>query len=302
MTTADKPMEIASAPLVSFQQVLPGIHLLKVPFGPVWTGVILLTGEQNILIDTAATDDDVDNYIVPALAQMGLTLNDIAYLVNTHCHGDHIGGNYRLRQLGNFRVAAFSLAAPKIEDPVPYAIQTRTKFPAYSPAPQSFLKGIGVDLVLNDGDVLANRLQVIHTPGHDNDCVCWYDIPTKTVITGDSLQANGTICQGVGFYKSLSDYRYTLDKLQKTDIENILCGHDYEGIGYLITGNASVKQALAICENYVADYGSFIRNSWESGCTEPATIAENLIREKGCGMPERLFMALYTVTEHIQEF
>ncbi|MBE6975970.1 MAG: MBL fold metallo-hydrolase [Ruminococcaceae bacterium] len=285
-----------------FQEIIPGIFLLKVPFGPVWTGVILLRGETNILIDTAATDNDVDSCIVPALAELGMTVGDIDYLVNTHCHGDHIGGNYRLRQLGDFKVAAFSLAAPKIADPVPYAIQTRTKFPAHSPAPQSFLKGIGVDEILQDGDILAGRLQVIHTPGHDNDCVCWYDIPTKTIITGDSLQANGTICQGVGFYKSLTDYRCTLSKLWDMDIENILCGHDYEGIGYLITGKAAVKNTLGICKDYVSHYDCFIRSCRDSGCTDPAEIALRLIQEKGCGMPERLFMALYTVTEHLNQF
>ena len=285
----------------SFKELLPGIHLLKVPFGPVWTGVVLLTGEKNILIDTAATDDDVDGYIVPALDELGLSVGDIDYLVNTHCHGDHIGGNYRIRQLGDFQVAAFELAAPKIADPVPYAIATRTKFPEYSPAPQSFLKGIGVDIVLKDGEILADRLQVIHTPGHDNDCVCWYDLYTKTIITGDSLQANGTICQGVGFYKSLAGYESALDKLMGMDIDNILCGHDYEGIGYLICGKENVKKTLEICCEYVKDYDGFIRDCLNNGCTEPAQIAVKLINEKGCGMPERLFMALYTVTEHINQ-
>ena len=284
-----------------FCQLLPGIHLLKVPFGPVWTGVILITGSKNILIDTAATADDVDNYIVPALQELGMTVNDIDYLVNTHCHGDHIGGNFRLRQLGDFKTAAFQLSAPKIIDPVPYAIQTRTRFPEYSPAPQSFLQGIPVDLVLNDGDILADRLQVIHTPGHDNDCVCWYDIPTKTIITGDSLQANGTICQGVGFYKSLDDYNYTLNRLSEMDIENILCGHDYVGIGYLVTGKEQVSATLNICKDYVAQYHDFIADLWNAGCQNPAQIAQRLIEEKGCGMPERLFMALYTTTEHINK-
>lgn len=284
-----------------FVKVLPGIHLLKVPFGPVWTGVILLTGEKNILIDTAAKDTDVDGCIVPALNAMGLNVSDIDYLVNTHCHGDHIGGNFRLRQLGDFQVAAFELAAPKISDPVPYAIQTRTKFPAHSPAPQSFLQGIPVDIVLKDGDILADRLRLIHTPGHDNDCVCWYDIPTKTIITGDSLQANGTICQGVGFYKSLSDYEYTLNRLVDMDIENILCGHDYEGLGYLITGKENVDAALATCKNYVSDYEGDIRKCLENGMNDPAQIAEWLIDHRGCGRPEHLFMALYTVTEHIHQ-
>ncbi|MBP3478797.1 MAG: MBL fold metallo-hydrolase [Oscillospiraceae bacterium] len=288
--------------MAMFSEVLNDIYLLKIPFGPVWTGVILVRGEKNILIDSGATDNDVDQYIIPALNGLGLELSSIDYLVNTHSHGDHIGGNYRLRQMGTFQVAAFETTAAKIADPVPYAIQTRTKFPEHSPAPQCFLKGIPVDMVLKDGDILADRLQVIHTPGHDNDCVCWYDLHTKTIITGDSLQANGTICQGVGFYKSLSDYQWTLERLGKMDIENILCGHDYEGIGYLICGKDEVYKTLGICNDFVTQYHSFIRTLWNDGCKDPVEIAQHLIQEKGCGMPERLFMALYTVTEHIKQF
>jgi hypothetical protein len=52
----------------------------------------------------------------------------------------------------------------------------------------------------------------------------------------------------------------------------------------------------------VSRYDCFIRSCWESGDKDPAVIAQRLIQEKGCGMPERLFMALYTVTEHIKEF
>ncbi len=278
-----------------FCEIFPGIHLLKVPFGPVWTGVVLLTGKENILIDTGAVDADVDECIMPALEAMGLSISDIRYVVNTHSHGDHIGGNYRLRQLGDFKVAAYEGTAPKVEDPVPYAIATRTKFPAHSPATQCFLKGVKVDIRLKDGDILADRLQVIHTPGHDNDCVCWLDIPTKTLITGDSLQGNGTICQGVGFYKSLPDYLYTLDKLEKMDIKNILCGHDYDGIGYV---SSQPKTVLSYCRSRVDTYGAFVK---ENQSLEPAEIAKALIETCGCGMPDRLFMALYTVTEHLKE-
>lgn len=97
-----------------------------------------------------------------------------------------------------------------MENPVPYAIETRTKFPSHSPAPQSYLQGVPVDRILEDGEVIAGRLQVIHTPGHDDDCVCWYDIPTGTLITGDSLQGNGTPAQGIGFYKDLESHANSL--------------------------------------------------------------------------------------------
>lgn len=281
----------------NFNQIAKDVYLLKVPFGPVWTGVILLRGEKNILIDSSATGKDVDAYVVPALKALGLEMTDIHYLANTHSHGDHIGGHDRLRQLGDFQVVSYTGSKPKVEEPVPYAIATRTQFPAYSPAPQSSLQGVKVDVVLQDGEVLADRLQLVHTPGHDDDCVCWLDIPTGTLITGDSLQANGTICQGVGFYKSLPDYLYTLGKLETMSIENILCGHDYEGIGYWMEGKEKVKAALGYCRERVEAYDRFIRERKEQ---ETAAIATALIEDLGCGMPEHLFMALYTVTQHLR--
>lgn len=283
--------------MLMFEQMAENLYLLKIPFGPVWTGVVLLRGEENILIDSGATAQDVDEVLLPALKCLGLELGDIAYLVNTHSHGDHIGGHSRLRQLGIRTVVSFAGGKNKVEDPVPYAIATRTRFPAHSPAPQCYLQGVTVDVALEDGEILANRLQLIHTPGHDDDCVCWLDIPTGTVITGDSLQANGTICQGVGFYKSLPDYLYTLDKLTHTPIQNILCGHDYEGIGYWICGEAKAKEALIYCRQRVDAYHRFICGRKRD---DPAAIAEALIDQLGCGMPERLFMALYTVTQHLE--
>ena len=72
----------------TFIQIAKDVYLLKVPFGPVWTSVILLRGEKNILIDSSATGDDVDTYIIPALQELGLQLGDIHYLINTHSHGD----------------------------------------------------------------------------------------------------------------------------------------------------------------------------------------------------------------------
>lgn len=281
-----------------FQEVAKDVYLLKVPFGPVWTGVVLLRGEENILIDSSATGQDVDGYVIPALEQLGLGMSDIHFLANTHSHGDHIGGHARLRQLGDFRVVTWEGGRNKVEDPVPYAIATRTRFPAHSPAPQSFLQGVRVDMTLKDGEILAGRLQLIHTPGHDDDCVCWLDLPTGTLITGDSLQANGTICQGVGFYKSLPGYRGALEKLRGLPIRNILCGHDYEGIGYWIEGEEASEGALAYCGSRVEVYDEYIRDHKQE---DPAVIATGLIETHGCGMPERLFMALYTVTEHLKE-
>lgn len=286
--------------MLEFQQLQSGIYLLKVPFSGLWTGVVLVTGEENCLIDSSATDQDVDAYILPALKKLGMDLSHIHWLLNTHSHGDHIGGHARLTKLSNLKVAAHVSSAPKVEDPVPYAIETRTKFPSHSPAPQSYLKGVNVDRVMEDGEIIAGRLQVIHTPGHDDDCVCWFDIPTGTLITGDSLQGNGTPAQGVGFYKNLESYLSSLRKLQAMPIENIICGHEYDEIGWYISGKGAVDTALRQCEESTRRYQAFIEEKYQSGITDPVEIALELIRTHGCAMPERLFLALYTVTQHLE--
>ena len=287
--------------MLHFEEMYPDIYLLKVPFSGLWTGVILIKGEENCLIDSGARDADVDQHILPALAELGLTLDSIKWLLNTHSHGDHIGGHARLVNLANLDVAAYVTSAPKVQDPVPYAIETRTKFPAHSPAPQSYLQGVPVNRVLEDGEMIAGRLQVIYTPGHDDDCVCWYDIPTKTLITGDSLQGNGTPAQGVGFYKNLEEYLSSVHKLQQMPIENIICGHDYDEIGWNICGAAAVRNALQSCLDTVQRYHAFILRQYQDGITDPVELALNLIRTHGCAMPDRLFLALYTVTQHLEK-
>lgn len=287
--------------MLHFEELYPDIYLLKVPFSGLWTGVMLIKGEENCLIDSGAKDTDVDQHILPALAELGLDLHSIKWLLNTHSHGDHIGGHARIINLANLRVAAHVSSAPKVEDPVPYAIETRTKFPEHSPAPQCYLQGVPVDRVLEDGEIIAGRLQVIHTPGHDNDCVCWYDIPTKTLITGDSLQGNGTPSQGVGFYKNLEEYLASLQKLQQMPIENIICGHDYDEIGWNISGAEAANKALQCCRNAVERYHDFVLRQYQAGKTDPVELALELIRTHGCAMPEKLFLALYTVTQHLEK-
>lgn len=287
--------------MVGFEELYPGVYLLKVPFSGLWTGVTLITGDENFLIDSGAKDTDVDQYILPALAELGVDLCKIKWLLNTHSHADHIGGHARIQNLANLKVAAHVSSAPKVADPVPYAIETRTKFPDHSPAPQCYLQGVPVDRILEDGEVIGGRLQVIHTPGHDDDCVCWYDLKTKTLITGDSLQGNGTPAQGVGFYKDLEAYCASLQKLQQLPIEHIVCGHDYDQIGWNISGVDAVKNALQCCADAVQRYQNFILAQYHGGVSDPVEIALALIRTHGCAMPERLFLALYTVTQHLEK-
>ena len=284
-----------------FEHVIGNIKLLKVPFGTSWTGVILVDDEKKILIDSAALPEDVDNVIVPALQDLGYTLNDLDYLVNTHSHGDHIGGYSRIKELcPTIKVAAAKSDYQNVQNPAALAIRTRGKYPAVSPTPQSYLVGVKVDRIVEDGQDLDGILKLIETPGHDGGCVCWYDIKTKTAITGDSLQGNGTDAQGIGFYQDLEVYRSSVRKLLASDVENLLCGHDYDRLGYWISGKSAVDSALSESLSLTEFYQQFVDNELASGNTDPVKIAEKLIKEHGCGVPNYLFMSVYTVCEHIK--
>ena len=285
-----------------FEEILPGTYLLKVPFGPVWTGVILVKGEKNLLIDSSQLEPET--YLIPALADLGMKPSDIDWLLCTHAHGDHIGGLYALHKKYGVKVAALDSAADALRDPVKVAIRVRTRFPKNSPPPQSYLKGIEPDRLLKEGELLEGRFRAIAAPGHDDDCLVWLDTKTGTAFTGDSLQANGTVCQGIGFYRDLAAYRSTLSKLADEKIENIVCGHGYDGIGSVVRGRDAVASAIRYCEERVALYGKRIASYLKEGVPveeEPVSLAVRLIKEVGCGMPEKLFLALHTVSEHLKE-
>lgn len=285
-----------------FEEVLPDTYLLKVPFGPVWTGIVLVKGEKNILIDSSHLEPE--KYLIPALQMLGMKISDIDWLLNTHVHGDHIGGHYSLVTKYGLKTATLRSSADALRDPVKVAVRVRTRFPKNSPAPQSYLKGVEPDLVLDEKELLEGRFYALATPGHDDDCLTWVDSLTGTAFTGDSLQANGTPTQGVGFYRSLPDYLGTLEKLSGAGLKNIVCAHEYDGIGCVVKGAEAVSAALKYSAERVELYDRKIKEYVASGVPvedEPVSLALKLIGEVGCGMPEALFLALHTVSEHLKK-
>ena len=83
-----------------------GIYRLKIPFDTVYTSVFLVEDEEGaVLLDCATTKEDVENYIIPALAALGYRPSDLHALVLTHRHSDHAGGlPHLLRYAPNLEV------------------------------------------------------------------------------------------------------------------------------------------------------------------------------------------------------
>lgn len=291
--------------MLEFEKVLPNTYLLRTPFGVIWSGVYLLTGDTCIMIDTGATAETVDEHIVPALKKLGMTPADVDWIINTHSHGDHVGGNRRMLELsGHAKMAAFEGAVDKIENPLSYGRAIRLRFPEHSPAPQDVLEGCRVDLSLKDGDVLAERLKVIHTPGHDSECICLLDLATGAVFTGDSLQGFGTVGDGgagLAFYQYLPEYRHSIARLMDMHPQYLLTAHNYAPYGYCACGDIEVSRYLQSCKTTIDIYDTLVSRMVKQGMTNVAEITKAVICQIGAEMPAKLFLAMYSVDAHMQE-
>lgn len=105
-----------------FVNLAPDIYRLRVPFSGTWTGVVLVRGTQNVLIDSAASAPTWTTTSYPALKKLGMSLSDIHYLACTHCHGDHVGGHARIRELCPSILMVCSTASQdKLADPLKYS-------------------------------------------------------------------------------------------------------------------------------------------------------------------------------------
>lgn len=79
-----------------FQKEDNGIYRLCVPFEAIYTTVFALNEENKwVLCDTAATDHDVEKYILPAIHNLGAAPD---YIFCSHSHSDHAGGLPSLRR------------------------------------------------------------------------------------------------------------------------------------------------------------------------------------------------------------
>lgn len=279
--------------------IAPNIYRLEVSFPGCWTGVILVKGDENILIDSGGCAETVDSEIIPALYEMAMSLESIHWLALTHMHGDHVGGCARIHELvPSVKIVAFHESAERILDPLSYSKAIRSRFPSYSPNAPAVLDGVAPDLLLRDGDRLGS-LRLLHTPGHDTDSCCYLDERTNTLITGDSLQLNGTCSQGCALLMNVQNYESTLQRLMHLRIRNIVCGHHYLPLGAEAVGEDASQCFLETCAAISSHNEKFIRSLITAGVNDAAVIARELIREVGGCEPDFLFLPIHTVSEYI---
>ena len=197
-------------------RIAEGIFRLKVPFEELYTAVFFVqSGDEWAIVDCATTDNDVDSYILPALAELGAKAT---HLLLTHGHGDHAGGAARLLA-----------CCPELC----LCTAENWKRSPYRP--------------IADGELLLGRLQTVALSGHSTHAVGYFDLPTKTLISGDCLQQAGVgkYVDGIG---DPSAYLASIERLRAMSIERIVASHDYVPLGAIADVYDAVARYLDVCE------------------------------------------------------
>ena len=200
------------------------IARLTLPYQDIYTTVyIIKTDEGTLLFDAASFDNDVPQYIAPALEELGVT--DLKYIFISHNHRDHAGALAPLTEL--FPAASIVSRCPKLKE----------KF-AHHPV-----------IVPEDGDRLLDVLQVVTIPGHTQDAAAILDTRTNTLISGDCLQLYGIFGSGkwAANITLIPEHLAALDKLRSMKIDRILTAHDYHPFGYSYDDSATIASALDAC-------------------------------------------------------
>ena len=126
-----------------------------------------------MVIDAGGNEED----ILQCLKKHNLTLQ---YLLNTHAHFDHVGS---VKHLQDKTGAKFLIHQEEMALLSSLTNQTKTFGMPSFPTPN-------VDKFLTDNEEIAigaEKLRVIHTPGHSPGCVCF--LINDIVFTGDTLFA-----------------------------------------------------------------------------------------------------------------
>ena len=125
----------------------------------------------------------------------------LKYILNTHHHYDHIGGNIDLKKKYNSKIIGFKGDKDRIPE---------------------------IDTLVGDEEIWKENnfeAKIYHIPGHTTGHIAFHFFKEKKIFTGDTLFSLGCGRIFEGTYKQMFNSLNKIKKLPK-DTE-IYCGHEY---------------------------------------------------------------------------
>ena len=136
--------------------------------------------------------------IIKSIKELNL---DLRYILNTHHHYDHIGGNKELKKKFNLKIIGYKGDQKRIPD---------------------------IDILVEDGQTWSKdnfEIKIYHIPGHTSGHICYYLPKDDMVFSGDTLFSLGC---GKVFEGTLKQMFNSLKKFKELPLETkVYCGHEY---------------------------------------------------------------------------
>ena len=156
---------------------------------------LIIDEENNI---ACVVDPSEANPIIEYLENNQIQLK---FILNTHHHYDHVGGNQKLKEKYGASVVGYEGDKERIP---------------------------GIDILLNDKETWIYKnfeAKIIHIPGHTLGHICFYFYKDESVFTGDTLFSLGCGKIFEGTYTQMFNSLMKLKELPKST--KVFCGHEY---------------------------------------------------------------------------
>lgn len=211
---------------------------------PLVNWYLVADGGRATVVDAGAPG--YRDQLAPGCAELGVAETDVAAVVLTHAHADHVGVAELLRtelgipvhvHAGDERLATTARAMGKNEGSMPpYLRHVAAWKLLWELARNGSMKPrpIGQVRTFVDGDELdvPGRLRVVHTPGHsDGHCVLVSEAAAVAFV-GDAIcsynpltGARGPQLMPRAFTRDVSQALGSLDRLAQLGVDRLLPGH-----------------------------------------------------------------------------
>ena len=203
----------------------PGLHLIELPLGTRRNTAYLIEGADSLLVFDTGTAGQLEQHLVPYLAQIGRRPDEIGTVVVSHCDIDHWGGAADIRRIApGASILAHERDAALIGDTDRTVAERYQEFVAehgigwgreFLALQHDRAAPVTVDLLVDDGhlvDLGGRVVEILHVPGHSAGHLALWDEATQSLLIADALLGDG-VPDYAGHPAMPPNYRYPADYL-----------------------------------------------------------------------------------------